>query len=85
MSTYLFFESGDDLAGEIVLDVVILVVFVLFFVEAECEWVGGFFGVDEVLATNSVAFGVIVEPTDPGDFVPGFLGDRVVKDDIAIL
>ena len=87
--TYLFFEFGDDLAGEIVLGVVILVVFVLFFVEAEGEWVGGFFvgveGVDEVLAPDSVAFGVIVEPTDAGDFVPGFLGDRVVKDDVAIL
>jgi len=40
--TYLFFKFGDDLASEIVLDVVILVVFVLFFLEAGGEWVGGF-------------------------------------------
>ncbi len=33
---------------------------------------------------HSVAFSVIVEPVDAGDFVPGFLGDRVVKDDVAV-
>ena len=52
--TYLFFEFGDDLAGEIVLGVVVLVILVLFFVEAESEWVGSFVvgveGVNEVLA-----------------------------------
>jgi hypothetical protein len=87
--TYLFFKFGDDLASEIVLDVVILVVFVLFFLEAGGEWVGGFIfgveGVDEVLAPDSVTFGVIVEVADAGDFVPGFLGNRVVEDDVAIL
>ena len=40
--TYLFFEFGDDLAGEIVFGVVIFVVFVLLFVEAEGERVGSF-------------------------------------------
>jgi hypothetical protein len=39
---------------------VVLVVFVLFFVEAEGEWIGGFVvgveGVDEVLAPDSVIF-----------------------------
>ena len=87
--TYLVFKFGDDLAGEIVLSVVILVVFVLFFVEAEGEWIGGFVvsveGVDEVLAPDSATFGVIIEVADAGDFVPGFLGDRVVKDDVAVL
>ena len=28
---------------------------------------------------------MIVETADAGDFVPGFLGDRVVKDDVAVL
>ena len=87
--TYLFFGFGDDLPGEIVLCVVVLVVFVLFFVEAEGERVGGFVvsveRVDKVLAPDSVTFGVIVEPADAGDFVPGFLGDRVVEDNVAIL
>jgi hypothetical protein len=68
---------------------VVLVVFVLLFVEAESERIGGFVvsveGVDEVLAPVSIAFRVIVEPADAGDFVPGFLGDRVVEDDVAIL
>ena len=71
--TYLVFEFGDDLAGEIVLSVVILVVFVLFFVEAEGERIGGFVvsveGVDEVLAPDSVTFGVIIEVSDAGDLV----------------
>ncbi len=87
--TYLFFEFGDDLVGEVVLGVVVLVVLVLLFVEAEGERVGGFVvsveGVDEVLAPHSVAFSVIVEMADSGDFVPGFLGDRVVEDDVAVL
>jgi hypothetical protein len=86
--TYLFFEFGDDLAGEIVLGVVVLVIVVLLFVEAEGERIGGFVvgveGVDEVLTPDSVIFGVIVEPADAGDFVPGFLCDRVVKDNIAV-
>ena len=86
--TYLVFEFGDDVAGEIVLDVVVLVVFVLLFAEAESERIDGFVvsveGVDEVLAPDSIAFSVIVEVADAGDFVPGFLGDRVVEDDVAI-
>jgi hypothetical protein len=68
---------------------VVVVFVVLLFVEAEGERVGGFVvgveGVDEVLAPDSISFGVIVEPADAGDFVPGFLGDRVVKDDVAVL
>jgi len=68
---------------------VVLVVFILLFVEAEGERVGGFVvsveGVDEISAPDSVAFGVIVEVADAGDFVPGFLGDRVVEDDVAVL
>ncbi len=40
--TYLFFEFGDDLADEIVFGVVVLVILVLLFVEAEGEWVGDF-------------------------------------------
>ena len=87
--TYLVFEFGDNLAGEIVLCVVVWIVFVLFFVEAEGERIGGFVvsveGVDEVLAPDSVAFGVVVEVADAGDFVPGFLGGRVVEDNVAIL
>ena len=66
----------------------VIVLFVLLFVEAEGERIGGFVvsveGVDEVLAPDSVIFGVIVEATDAGDFVPGFLGDRVVDDDVAV-
>ena len=42
-------------------------------------------GIDEVLAPDSVTFSVIVEVADAGDFVPGFLGDRVVEDDVAVL
>jgi hypothetical protein len=87
--TYLFFEFGDDLAGVIVLGVVVWVIVVLLFVEAEGEWIGGFVvgveSVDEVLAPDSVIFSVIVEVADAGDFVPGFLGDRVVEDDVAVL
>ena len=49
----------------------VLVIFVLFFVEAEREWVGSFVvsveGVDEVLAPDSVTFGVIIEVSDAGD------------------
>ena len=77
-----------DLAGEIVLGVVVLVILVLLFEEAEGERVGGFVvsveGVDEILAPDSVTFGAIVEVPDAGDFVPGFLCDRVVKYDVAI-
>ena len=66
----------------------VLVILVLLFVEAEGEWIGGFLvsveGVDEILAPDSVTFGVIVEVPDSGDFVPGFLSDRVVKDDVSI-
>ena len=86
--TYPFFEFSTHLSGQIVFGIVVVVLVVLLFVEAECEWIGGFVvsaeGVDEVLAPDSVIFGVIVEPTDAGNFVPGFLGDRVVKDDVAI-
>jgi hypothetical protein len=67
---------------------VVIILLVLLFVEAEGERVGGFVvrveGVDEVLAPDSVAFSVIVETADAGDFVPGFLGDRVVEDDVAV-
>ncbi len=87
-NTYLFFEFGDDLAGEIVLGVVVLVVLILLFLEAEGERLGGFIvsveGVDEILAPNGVTYGVIVEVTDTGEFIPGFLGDRIVEDDVAI-
>lgn len=88
--TYLFFEFGDDIAGKIVLRVVGFVVFVVvLLVEAEGEWVGGFIigveGVDDVLAPDSVPFGVIVEVADAGDGVPGFLGDRVVEDNVPVL
>jgi len=38
--TYLVFEFGDELAGEIGLCVVILLIFVLFFAEPEGERVG---------------------------------------------
>ena len=38
-----------------------------------------------VLAPDSVTFGVIVEVADAGDIVPGFLGNRVVEDNVAIL
>ena len=37
------------------------------------------------MAPDSVTFGVVVEVADAGDVVPGFLGDRVVKDDVPIL
>ncbi len=67
----------------------VIVLVVLLFVEAESERIGGFVvsveRVDEVLAPDSVAFSVIVESADAGDFVPGFLGDRIVEDDVAIL
>ena len=86
--TYLVFEFGDDLAGEIVLGVVVLVIFILFFVEAEGQRIGRFVvsveGVDKVLAPDSVAFSVIIEAPDAGDGVPGFLGNRVVEDDVAV-
>ena len=66
----------------------VFVIFALLFVEAESERIDGFVvsveGVDEVLAPDSIAFSVIVEVADAGDFVPGFLGDRVVEDDVAI-
>ena len=68
---------------------VFVVFVVVLFVEAEGEWVGGFVigveGVGDVLAPDSVPFGVIVEVADAGDFVPGFLGDRVVKDNVPVL
>ena len=87
--TYLIFEFGDDLTGKIVLAVVVLIIFILFFVEAEGEWVGSFIisveGIDEVLAPDSVTFGVIIEVADAGDFVPSFLADRVVEDDVPVL
>jgi hypothetical protein len=38
---YLFFGFGDDLADEVVLDVVVLVVLVLLFVETESERIDG--------------------------------------------
>jgi len=69
--TYLFFEFGDGVAGEIVLCVVVLVIFVLLFVDAEGERIDGFVvsveSVDEVLVPDSVAFGVVVEVADAGD------------------
>ena len=87
--TYLVFEFSNDLPGKIVLGVVVLVIVVLLFVEAEGERIGGFVvsveGVDEVLAPDSVALSVIVEVADAGDFVPGFLGDGVVENDVAVL
>ena len=83
--TYLFFEFGNDLPGEIVLALVVFIIFV----EAEGKRVGGFVigieGVDDVLTPDSVTFGVTVESTDAGDSVPGFLVDRVVEDGVAIL
>jgi hypothetical protein len=85
--TYLFFEFGDDVSGKIVLCLV--VVFVLFFVEAEGEWVGCFVisveGVNDVLAPDGVTFSMIVESIDAGDFIPGFLGNRIVEDDVPVL
>ncbi len=67
----------------------IVVFIVLLFVEAEGEGIGGFVvsveGVDKILTPNSVIFRMIVESADAGDFVPGFLSDRVVKDDVAVL
>ena len=86
---YLFFEFGDDFAGEVVLRIVVFVVFALLFVETESERISGLVvgveGVDDVLAPDSVAFSVIVEVADAGDFVPGFLVDRVVDNDVAVL
>jgi hypothetical protein len=83
-ATYLFFEFGDDVSGKVVLCLV--VVFVLFFVEAEGEWVGCFVvsveDVNDVLAPDGVTFSMIVEPVDAGDFIPGFLGNRIVEDDL---
>jgi hypothetical protein len=80
--TYLFFEFGDNLSGEVELRVAVLV-------EAERERIRCFLvgveGVDDVLAPDSVAFSVIVEVADAGDFVPGFLVDRVVDNDVAVL
>ena len=67
----------------------VFVVFALLFVEAESKPTSGLVigieGVDDILAPNSVAFSVIVEAADAGDEVLGFLGDRVVKDDVAVL
>jgi len=67
----------------------IFVVFVQLFVEVEGERIGGLVvsieSVDEVLAPDSVTFGVIVESTDAGDFVPGFLADRIVEDNVTVL
>jgi hypothetical protein len=64
-------DFGDDLAGEIVFSVVILVAFTLVFLEVEGEWVGcfavGVEGVDEVLVPHNVIFGVIVEMSEAGD------------------
>ncbi len=55
----------------------------------EGERIGGLVvsieSVDEVLAPDSVTFGVIVESTDAGDFVPGFLADRIVEDNVTVL
>ena len=80
--TYLFFEFGDDLSGEVELRILVLV-------EAERERIRCFLvgveGVDDVLTSDSVAFSVIVELADAGDFVPGFLGTRVVDNDVAVL
>ncbi len=42
-------------------------------------------GVDGVLTPDTVTFSVVIEVSDAGDFVPGFLGDRVVEDDVTIL
>ncbi len=67
-------RGSNDLACEIVFCIVVFVVFVLLFVEAEGERIGGFVVgiecVDEILAPDRITFGVIVEPTDAGDFVP---------------
>jgi hypothetical protein len=88
-NTYLFIEFCDDLAGEVVFCIVVFVFFALLFVEAESERISGLIVgvecVDDILGLDSVAFSVIVEAADAGDFVPGFLGDRVVKDDVAVL
>ncbi len=83
-------EFGEDISDKIVLRfVVFIVVFALLFVQAEGERVGRFVvsvvGVNDVLSLDSVAFGVIVEPADAGDEVPGFLVDRVVMNDVVIL
>ena len=54
--TYLFFEFGNDLPGEIVLALVVFIIFV----EAESKRVGGFVigieGVDDVLTPDSRYF-----------------------------
>ncbi len=67
----------------------VLVVIVLFFLEAKGEEIGCFVvcieGVDDVLAPDGVIFSVIVESVDAGDFIPGFLGNRIIKDDVAVL
>lgn len=51
--TYLFFDFGYNLAGEIVLATVSLVILVVLFVEVESEWVGSIIvtikSVDEIL------------------------------------
>ena len=86
--TYLVFEFCNDLSGELVLGIVVFIIVVLLFVEAEGERVGslivGLEGVDEILAPDRVTFGVIVETADAGDEVPGFLGNRVIEDDVAV-
>ena len=58
-------------------------------VETEAEWVGGFLvGVlaeHEVLAPDSVAFRVVVEPASVREVVAGSVGDGVVQNDDSVL
>jgi hypothetical protein len=89
--TYLFFQFCDDLSGEIVLRLVLIVlVFVVgFLVLTKRERIGGFVvgveGVDEILSPDGFAFSVIVELPSTGKFLPGSLEDRIVDGDIAVL
>ena len=69
--------------SKIILCVVVWVVFVLFFVEAEGEWVSGF--VVGVEGIRKILVSVIIEAPEAGNGFPGFLGDLVAKDSAAIL
>jgi hypothetical protein len=60
----------------------------LLFVEVEGGCTGGLLvgveGIEGFFAPDSVSLGMTVETTDTEDFVPAFLGNRVVENDVAV-
>jgi hypothetical protein len=89
--TYLFFKFCDHLPREIILRfVLVILIFVVgFLVLAKHERIGCFIigveRVNEILTPDWFAFGVIVELSSTGKFLPGSLEHRIVDNDVTIL